>query len=159
MSGKVERAVGINIVAGEAWIGIVQCPDDLVLDDPLKRLARAQYLEPADALHDFVDRFREELRRIQPVAVGVANTRLYVGWKYADALKRITLEAAIMLAASAEEISFESVRQEDVFKAVGAPYMEFPKRAAEQLAIDPPPNWDKRALAFGSALKLAKDRC
>jgi hypothetical protein len=42
---------------------------------------------------DFAARFRYELRQIAPVAVGVVNTRLYANWKYADAFKRVSVEA------------------------------------------------------------------
>jgi len=156
---QIAKIVGINIVAGEAWVGVVECPDVMLLKDPLTRLARAKHLPSADALHDFANRFREQLRRIQPVAVGVANTRRYSGWPYAEAFNRVTLEAAIMLATSAEEVPFVSVKQEAVFKAIEIPYENFPKRAAEQLGIDPPTNWNNRALAFGAALTLAKERC
>jgi hypothetical protein len=151
--------MGVNIAAGKVYLGAVDCPNVLLLDDPAARLELAQHLDPAMALRDLATRFVEELRRLRPTAVAVVHPRRYMGWVYREAFNRVSLETAVMIAAAEQRVKFESIKQELVSKATETPLKGFPAKLAARLGITQPILWNDRALAFGAALALAGKYC
>src|SRR4051794_36295556 len=90
--------VGINIASGEAFLGVMR-GDEALVDDNADRIRPNVQLGDAPRFEDFRARVGQELRRLQPAAIGVARTRMYGKWTMANASKRFGLEAAAMIAA------------------------------------------------------------
>ncbi|MBA2359580.1 MAG: hypothetical protein H0V79_01360 [Actinobacteria bacterium] len=74
MSAEKRRVLGLTIVAGTVYAAVVEYPETPVFSDPFERLDVAQGLDPSAQLADFSARFKQELRRIRPAAVGVLNS-------------------------------------------------------------------------------------
>ncbi len=157
----MECLLGVNIAAGVAYLGVVNCPSELLISDEVESMALAKNLGPAEMVDDLRKRFREELRRLRPLAVGVVHPRLYSGWKYRDAYTRVTIETAIMVAAVEEQIHFASIKQDKIAGVVKAPVgATFAALAAKRLGLQKVPSgWNNRALAFGAALLLSQEQC
>ena len=51
-----------------------------IVADELSRLRLSTNMDPADAMFDLANRFRQHLRRLQPAAVALMNTTRYRGW-------------------------------------------------------------------------------
>lgn len=149
--------LGLRISSGVAYFGAVESPDQLLLDDPLDKLASNTHLDTAAKLEDFRARVAQELRRLEPAAVGVARTMRYQQWSYQSAFDRFSLEAAAMLAATAEQIPCYVVKQERAGKAVGLPPNQIADRLAGRLGIEAPAHWEHRSVAFAAALALVED--
>jgi hypothetical protein len=148
------------ISTGEAYFGLVSCPDVSVMDDPLEKVGLAGHLKGAEQLADFQARVAQELRRIRPIRVGVVRPRRYSGWVYKEAFARVAPEAAIMLACHDLGIEFHEVRAEDAASALMVPPTALPERAAERLGVKPPRRfWKHRAWAFAGAQYLAGKHC
>jgi hypothetical protein len=148
--------LGISVAGGAVYLGVVREPDELVLDDPAERIQPSAQLDLAAQLGDVRDRIRQELRRLQPAAAGVARTRKYTSWQYQAAFDRFSLETAAILACVDEEVSCRLVRGEDAAKAVPAPPTKVTERAHRQWDITPMAYWKERVWAFATAMALAK---
>jgi hypothetical protein len=157
------RVLALNIAAGAIYGALVACPDKLE-PNTLERLQLAEGLDSAEQLADFAARFRQELRQLAPVAVGVVNTRLYSNWKYANAFKRISIEAAIMLtvvevSTPAAPIRYKLISQETMAKAVGIPLPKLAEIATDRWGGQVPRYRKDRLLAVVGAIALAKEYC
>ena len=153
------KLVCAHIAKGEAYFGAVECPETALIDDPLERIGLAKHLEGSAQLADFSSRVAQELRRLQPIRVGVVRTRKYQGWVYRDAFSRIAPEVAIMLTCEGLGVPYEQVRQEDAAKALQLPPQFLVDRAAERLGVERSRYWQYRAWAFAGARWLAKEHC
>lgn len=151
--------VGISVRGGEAYFAVVQCPDTPLVDDPLERITPTQQIDRPAGLADFRDRVAQELRRLQPRAVGVGFTRKYSSWTAEDAFRRFGLDAAAMLAAVDLGISCQRVREEDAAGAVGVAPTKLPEQAPARLGIDKTKYWSHRVWAIATALHVAKEQC
>jgi hypothetical protein len=155
--------LGVHIAAGKAYFAVVSCPDTPVYDDPLERMQLAAGANLPEQVADFSGRFKQELRRIRPSAVGVVFPKLYAQWRYSAAFTRVSIETAIILAVEelsipAHAIEFVQVKQDAMAKKVGIP---LPK-----MGVDGRARWEgmkryqaDRVYAFAAATALAKDRC
>jgi hypothetical protein len=132
------------------------------VDDPsLRRVQPSEFMAPADRLHDFWARFRQLLRGRRPQQVVVLHTRSYQNWAYNDAFKRASLEAAVMVAARVEDISYELITQERTARHLGLPATWRAgdlKSAAAGLIEERPAYWADRALAYAAAVTAAASR-
>jgi hypothetical protein len=151
--------VGIAVQHGVAYFAVVQCPDILLLTDPLDRIVPTEQVDRAEVLRNFRDRVAQELRRLQPRAVGVGFTRKYKGWTAQEAFTRFSLDAAAMLAAVDLHIPCLQVRQEDAARAVGAAPKLLADHAAARLGIQKTTYWSERVWAIATALYVAQERC
>ena len=157
MSNPAARVLGVHIAAGVAHLALVECPDIPLLDETSK-LVPSSHLADAAQLRDFSLRFTQELRRVRAETVAVAYTRLYGGWTYADAFKRVSLEAAIMLGVEEQGFRYISMPQEKAAKAVGVPVTRVPTALAESLGLSTKPvSWKERSVALMVALAGAAE--
>jgi len=164
MSTEARRVLGLTIVAGTVYAAVVECPEMPLLDDPFERLDLAEGLEGPAQLADFSARFKQELRRVAPLAVGVLNTRKYSNWKYTDVFKRVSLEAAVMLAVEelsmpARTIRYVLVTQEGLPKAAGIDAKTFPESAHERWGGALRRYARERAVAIATAVAVARREC
>jgi hypothetical protein len=155
--------LGVHIAAGTAYLAVVACPDTPLYDDPLERIQLAAGASLPEQVADFSGRFKQELRRIRPAAVGVVFPKLYSQWKYSAAFTRVSVETAIILAVEelstpAHAIKFVQVKQDAMAKKVGIP---LPKMASEGKK-----RWAgisryqaERVYAFAAATALAEAQC
>jgi hypothetical protein len=155
--------LGVHIPAGTAYFAVVTCPDEADYDDPLERIQLAVGVELAEQLADFEHRFKQELRRIRPRAVGVVFPKRYSQWKYADAFTRASLETAIILAVEevstpAQPIDFTQVKQDAMAKAVGIPLPKMDTAGRKRWA-GLTRYRAERVYAFAAATALATERC
>jgi hypothetical protein len=159
-----ERVLGLTIAAGTIYAAVVECPDTPIFDDSFERLDHAAGLGGPAQLADFSARFKQEIRRIRPTAVGVLNTRKYANWKYADAFKRVSLEAAVMLAVAdlsspAHTIKYALVSRERLPKALEIPDGTFDAGAVDRWGHGIRRYAKERAMAFATATALAQREC
>jgi hypothetical protein len=84
-------------------------------------------MDTSDGLLDLANRFRQQLRRLRPTAVGLMSTRRYRGWIWAHAAIRGRLEAVIMLVSADLGIVCRLIRQEDAARILGVPGGDFAK--------------------------------
>ena len=160
-SDQRNRVLAVNLAGGTAYCAVLEAPDRLVADE-LERIGLAEGLEPAEQLADFAARVRQELTRLEPVAVGVINTRKYASWKYADAWRRVTMEAAIMLSAaetssSSMRINYKLVKQETMAKTTEIPLAKLQDVCAERWGDSVPRYRKERFPAVVGAMALAKE--
>jgi hypothetical protein len=133
-----------------------------MFDDPLERLELAQSLAGAEQVADFAARFKQEVRRIRPAAVGVVYPRRYSNWKYADAFRRVSMETAIMLGVAelstpARPIAYVQVKQDPMAKALGIPLPKFGEKAKAQWGHGVPRYQKDRLYAVAAAVYLAQE--
>lgn len=147
--------VGINVAGGIAYLGVCR-GEQLALDDAAESVEPSQQLPLAERLEDFRARLGQEFRRLAPQGVGIARTRKFSQWQYKPAATRFGLEAVAMVAAIQEGVPCSLVVQEDAAKAAQVPVTKFAESMPSRFGIDPTLHWDKRALAFATALALAK---
>lgn len=155
--GTSGRTVGVHIASGVAYFAVVECPDRAVIDDPADRIIPAANLAGADQLADFASRVGQELRRVEPVAIGVIHPKRYGNWSYKDAFRRVSLEASMMLTAHGLGIRSEQVKVERALKTLQIPGKDESRWIAELLGIKPPRYWNERSWAFIAAAALAKE--
>lgn len=151
--------VGVSIHAGVAYFGVVKCPDVILIDDRLDRIVPATQGSLSTDLDDFKNRVLQELRRLQPHAVGVGFTRKYGGWTAQNAFKRFSLDAAVMIAAAELGVRCDRVKLEAAAKAVGVPPTKMDELGASSLGISPPRNRTERTWAVATALAVAETVC
>jgi Holliday junction resolvasome RuvABC endonuclease subunit len=147
--------LGVNVAARVIYLGVVS-DERPVIDDPATRIDPSAGLDLARRLDDIRARFRQEVRRLQPSAVGIMRPRLYSGWKWSAAFDRATLEAAIMLAAVEEQVPCTIVRAEDAAKAVPAAPTKVVEQAAISWGVEQQAQWKERVWAYATAMALAK---
>lgn len=135
----------------------MRCPDTVLLDDPLDWITPTEQVDRPEALGDFRDRVKQELRRIKPHAVGVGFTRKYKNWTAQQAFKRFSLDAAAMLAAVDLGIACRQVREEDAARSLGVAPTKLAELAPTKLGIDRTNYWDDRVWAIATALCIAED--
>jgi hypothetical protein len=160
-SDQPTTVLAVNLAGGSAYCAVVEAPDQLVPGE-LERIHLAEGLEPAEQLADFAARLRQELSRLQPVAVGVINTRKYASWKYADAWRRVTMEAAIMLSAeevstSSSPITYKLVKQETMAKTTSIPLAKLQEVCTERWGDAVAKYRKERFPAVVGAMALAKE--
>lgn len=156
--------LALNIAAGSVYCAVAISPDEVLFDDPLERLDMAEGLDPAEQLADFSARFRLELRRIAPIAVGVLHTKLNANWKYAGAFRRITVEAAVMLvvvetSTSSAPIAYRLIKQHAMAKTVGIPLPKLVEVGTTRWGDGVTRYRKDRLPAVVGALALAKEHC
>jgi hypothetical protein len=161
---RTGRVLGLSISAGTLYAGLVECPDVPVFTDSFERLDLAVGLEGAAQLSDLSARFKQEIRRIEPTAVGVLNTRKYSNWKYADVFRRVCIEAVVMLAvtdlsSSARTMRYVLLKQEGLPKALGIPAGTFAEGIVSRWGPGMKRYAKDRAWAFATATALAKQEC
>jgi hypothetical protein len=159
MDGEGEVYVGINIASGAAFLGAVRCPDQVLLDDGADRILPSEELDLPRRLEDVRARLAQELRRLQPAAVGVARTLKFKQWSMSAATTRFGLEATAMLAAVQEDIPCMLVRQEDAARSAGVPLKRAEELLPGALKIEKTLYWKDRAPAFMVARHLAAEGC
>jgi hypothetical protein len=157
------RVLAVNIAGGNVYGAVVACPDTLE-PNTLERLQLAEGLESAEQLADFARRFRQELRQIAPVAVGVVHTRLYSNWKYAHAFTRISIEAAIMLtvvetSTTDAPIRYSLIKQDRMAKTVGIPLPRLVEVGTDRWGGQVPRYRKERLPAVVGAFALAREHC
>lgn len=160
-SDQRKCVLAVNLAGGSAYCAVVEAPEKLVPGE-LERIDLAEGLEPAAQLADFAARLRQELSRLEPVAVGVINTRKYASWKYADAWRRVTMEAAIMLSAETAStgsapITYKLVKQETMAKATSIPLAKLQEVCGERWGDDVSKYRKERFPAVVGAMALAKE--
>lgn len=163
MQSTGPRVLALHIAAGTVYGAVVSCPDTLE-PDLVERLQLAEGLESHEQLADFAARFRQELRQIAPVAVGVVNTRLYSNWNYAKAFARISVEAAIMLtvaetSTAATPIAYRLVKQESMAKKMEIPLPKLVEVATQRWGDVVTRYRGDRLPAVVAAMMLAKEFC
>jgi hypothetical protein len=162
-SKKGECVLAVNLVGGTAYCAVVSSTGEL-LADALERIELAEGLMPAEQLADFAARFRQELSRLGPVAVGVINTRKYSGWKYADAWRRVTLEAAVMMTVAEAStgnrpVHYTLVKQETMAKAVEIPLAKLNEVATDRWGDQVTKYRKDRFPAVVGAMGLVREFC
>lgn len=113
------RAAGISIKAGRVYISAVApgADDEIVLLSS-SRLVPNSHLGEAEVLADLQSRLTSEFQALQVERIAALHVRVYGGWKYADALARITSLCAVMGASTALQIPFETIKTGEVAKTV-----------------------------------------
>ena len=145
-------------VVGQLVYLALRSPLGALDDDPdLRRTEQSGYMDAADALYDFLQRFQQRLRERRPRRVAFLHTRRYGNWAYGEAFRRASLESAVMIASRAASIPYSLVRQEDV-----AAKLSLPMRNAKDLAVaaarlhpGKPLYWAERSLAYAAAVTAA----
>lgn len=157
------RVLALNIAAGNVYGAVVACPDTLE-PDVVERLQLAEGMESHEQLADFAARFQQELRQIAPIAVGVVHTKRYAQWKYADAFKRVSIEAAIMLtvaqtSTATSPIAYKLIKQDAMAKSTQVPLPKLVEVATERWGNHVPRYRNERFPAVVGAMALAKEFC
>jgi hypothetical protein len=160
-SDQRNRVLAVNLAGGSSYWALVEAPDLLVTGE-VERIDLAEGLDPAEQLADFAARVRQELSRLEPVAVGVINTRKYASWKYADAWRRVTMEAAVMLSAEAVStnstpIHYQLVKQETMAKKTSIPLAKLQEVCVERWGDAVPRYRKERFPAVVGAMFLAQE--
>lgn len=151
--------VGINIASAGAYLGAVQCPDEVLIKDQADRILPNDELDYPARLEDFRARVAQELRRLQPAGVGLARTRMFKNWTMSSATARFGFEAAAMLAAVQEGFPCSLVRQEDAARSAEVPIKRMVELLPKTLGIEKTPYWKERSVAFMVARHLAAEGC
>lgn len=153
----------MNLAGGTAYCAVASSPDQLV-DDPLVRIELGEGLEPAEQLIDFGARFRQELNRLRPIAVGIVQTTKTANWVYSQAWRRATVEAVVMMTvadASTYErpIAYRQIGQQSMAKRVGIPLKTLQETCAERWGKQVPMYRKDRFPAVVGAMALLKEFC
>jgi hypothetical protein len=144
--------LGVAIVAGVAYLAVVDAPGAARLDDPLKKLELAGSQDDAAALRDLGERFRQELRRLGPRAVAVVQPKpRQQGWPYTQAFARTSIEVVIMVVLADEGIPYAPAKPTETLRALKIPDDGTGEALAERLG-GKDMYWRQRWLAFAAAL-------
>jgi hypothetical protein len=147
--------VGIAIAAGKVYVGVVDGSGVPRLDDPARRLEVAEHTDRAEALREFGERFRQELRRLKPSALVVMQPQpRQSGWPYAEAFRRVSIETVIMVVSAEERIPFTAAKPGQTLKTLGLPVEETAKALEERIG-GKDTYWTQRWPAFAAALAKA----
>lgn len=162
-SEKAQCVLAVNLAGGTAYCAVAS-PTGELLGDALERIELAEGLDPAEQLADFAARFRQELSRLGPVAVGVVNTRKYASWKYADVWRRVTMEAAVMMvvveaSTGDKPIQYKLVKQETMAKTVEIPLAKLQEICTERWGDQVTKYRKDRFPAVVGAMALVKEFC
>ncbi len=132
--------------------------EDGVVADEFTGMRLSSNMDPADALLDFANRFRQQLHRLRPATVALMNTRRYRNWAWVQAAERARLEAIVMLVCAQLGIAYRLVRQEDATRV-----LEVPPRGnfATRLVGTPKTAgwraWNDRAVALAAAMTVQRE--
>lgn len=153
--------LALNLAGGTAYCAVAAAPDQLV-DDPLVRIELAEGLEPAEQLVDLGARVRQELNRLQPVAVGIVQTLKTNAWVYSKAWRRATVEAVVMLtvadaSTSEHPIAYRQIGPKAMCKTVGIPLKTLQDDASERWGTKVPMYRKERLPAVVGAMALLKE--
>lgn len=150
--------LGVYVSGSKVYLAlrtVLGCLDD---SQHLRRVEPSEYMNAANRLYDFCQRFQQLLKECHPAQVAFLHTRNYRPNSYGEAFKRASIESAVMISACAEGIRYRLVRQEDV-----ASHLSLPTRwrtkdlglAAAQLRSDKPMYWNERSFAYAAAVTAA----
>jgi hypothetical protein len=148
--------VGLHIARAALHVAVVD--EDGVVADEFTGMRLSPNMDPADALLDFANRFRQQLHRLRPTTIALTNTRRYRDWTWAQAAERARLEAIVMLVSAQLGIAYRLVRQEDATRI-----LEVPPRStfAARLAGTPGTAgwraWNDRAVALAAAMTAQRE--
>lgn len=148
--------VGVHLRGGDAYLAVVDPPELLRDEQPLRRLQRSPYMDPADALADVYGRARQLLRGLAPAEVALLHTRAYRNWAYSEAFQRASMESALMLAARTEGVGYVLVKQEEAAATLGCAAPQLGARALTLRAGPAPLYWRDRSLAYAAAIHLRR---
>jgi len=123
-----------------------------VVADELSNLRLSTNMDPADAMLDLANRFRQHLRRLQPAAVALMNTTRYRGWSWSQAARRAHLEAIVMLVCADLGITYRLIRQEDAVRTLEIPRGDFSRALSGTPGTAGWTAWNDRAVALAAAL-------
>jgi hypothetical protein len=162
-SDQRKCVLAVNLAGGTAYCAVASPPGELVEDD-LVRIELAEGLGDAEQLADFAARFRQELRRLRPVAVGVIQTTKTSQWVYSYAWRRVTVESAIMLttveaSTSEHPIDYKLLKPSAMAKAVDIPLRKLYEVAGKRWGAAVPKYRKDRLPAVVGALALAREFC
>lgn len=101
---------------------------------------------------DLVDRATAELRAQQVDEVALLETRQYIGLKYKAAYGRVIAIAALMAAANASQIPFETHKTGDVGKRLGLPAKSLETIQPSVVALDEQPTYWTTGMAEAAAV-------
>jgi hypothetical protein len=162
-SEKAKCVLAVNLAGGIAYCAVASPPDEL-LPDALVRIELAEGLGPAEQLFDFAARFRQELSRLGPVAVGVIHTKKTSQWIYKDAWRRVTMEAAVMLTVAEastvdKPIHYKLIKQEKMAKTAEIPLAKLQEVCTERWGDQVTKYRKDRFPAVVGAMALVKEFC
>jgi hypothetical protein len=146
--------LGVHIAGDIAFLALRSPAGTLDDHADLRRVERSGYMDEADALYDFMQRFQQRVRECQPNRVTLLNTRRFQAVAYNDAFRRVTLQSAIMIACRAEGVPYSLVGQSEVATELSLranPKAKELADAAARLQSSKPPYWSDRSLAFAAA--------
>lgn len=155
--------LAMNLAGGTAYCAVA-APLEQLVDDPLVRIELAEGLEAAAQLVDFAARFRQELNRLRPLAVGVVQTQKTNGWVYSKAWRRATVEAAVMMtvadaSTSEHPIAYRQIKQKSMCKSVGIPLKQLQEACIERWGDEVPMYRKDRFPAVVGAIALLEEFC
>jgi hypothetical protein len=148
---RASRVLGVNLVEGIAYLGVLEDGGVPRLDAP-EKIVLAPDTETAEALAGFAAEVGRVLRHTAVGVVAVARPERYSNWTYADAFDRISLETCIAVEAYAQGVRYESVGQNHAANVVGLPLAQVGERLAGRLGIRRTTAWTDRWPAFLVAL-------
>lgn len=157
------RVLALNLAGGIAYCAVAVPPDQLVAD-ALVRIELAEGLEPAPQLVDFAARFRQELNRLRPLAVGIVQTQKTNNWVFSQAWRRATVEAAVMMtvadaSTSERPIAYRQIGQKAMCKSVGIPLQQLQEASAARWGGEVQMYRKDRFPAVVAAMALLKEFC
>jgi hypothetical protein len=148
--------LGVHVASGIAYFGVSNRQGVPLMDDDLECIRPTAQLGDAERLDEFRKRVVQEIRRLDPAEVGIFRTTKYFNWTFKNAWARFPLEAAVMLAATDEQVPSRHVVAEDAARRAGGDKTKIPERAAAAWGVPPAKRyWKERALAFAAAVALA----
>jgi hypothetical protein len=155
--------LAVNLAGGTAYCAVAVPPDRLV-DDPLARIELAEGLEPAEQLVDLGARFRQELNRLQPIAVGIIQTQKTNSWVYSKAWRRATVEAVVMLtvadaSTSERPMAYRQIGPKAMAKAAGIQLRTLQEDCVERWGDQVSMYRKDRFPAVVGAMALLKEFC
>jgi hypothetical protein len=157
------RALGVNAKSGFLFLAVVETTDDAEsLGRPVevcsKRLQPSPNLPAPEMMRDLYNRIRQEIRAAEPDCVAMLETRMYSGWVYSEAFKRISMITTLQLVCDELVVPYTDVKTERVGKFVGLPANKLDQvRPADFGFTDKPPTYwtTGRGQAFAVAATAA----
>jgi hypothetical protein len=154
-----ESILGLHVAGAHVYLALRTSGGGLDDREDRRRIDPSEFMDPADSLRDFYQRFQQLVRECCPGQVALLHTRNYQPRSYSEAFRRASIEAAVMIAATGEGRRYSLVRQEDAARMLSLPTHWTAGQLAEASAalIDSRPRyWAQRALAFAAATTLSR---
>jgi hypothetical protein len=158
VADATERAngtiLGVHVAGVHVYLALRSPGGDLDDREDRQRIEPSSYMDSADSLYDFCQRFQQLIRECRPGHVAFLHTRNYRPNSYSDAFRRASIESAVMIAARAEGTPYSLIRQEDVARLLSLPAHWTASQlanASAALISSRPRYWAQRALAFAAA--------